>query len=154
MRPRLVIPLLVMGAFVAGSAALAMGANAVITPSSGNPGEKMSVRGIDFHSDEQVIINWDHPAVKVASATADGSGGFEVSFGIPGDAPTGSHRLVIAGSLGSVVISTVQIGDSPLPSPSPDSANGSTWWLFPVVTGLVGLAVGVLVGRVVWTGSR
>ena len=67
-----------------------------LSPSSGHPGEIITVRGYDFDSDEEVEIyfyrNGTTTRIKVATDETDYDGDFKVTFTVP-ESYTGEHRV-------------------------------------------------------------
>ena len=80
-----------------------------LSPTSGHPGEELTVRGYDFESSEDVDIYYYRGAstssrVKVEAARASTSGSFRVSFTIP-ESCAGDHRVRADGDEGSDISS-------------------------------------------------
>ena len=73
-----------------------------VSPSSGRPGEEVTVKGYDFEYREEVDIYYylDSTRVKVATDEADSDGDFRVDFTVP-ESCTGQHRVRADGDEGS-----------------------------------------------------
>jgi hypothetical protein len=66
-----------------------------LSPTSGGQNTSVSVTGAGFLSGEGIVVSWDAGGNQVATATANGNGGFTTSFSVPSS--SGTHTVFATG---------------------------------------------------------
>lgn len=75
-----------------------------LSPTSGGQGTSVSVSGTGFLSGETIAMSWDQGGNQVATATANGNGGFSATFSVPSS--TGTHTVFAMGQTSHFTLST------------------------------------------------
>ncbi|MFN2611184.1 MAG: hypothetical protein ABR507_10010 [Actinomycetota bacterium] len=137
---------------------LAMGPDASFKPSSGPKGSSFSLTAMAFKPGERVLVDWDHPAQKLATIVANDNGELSATLTVPVDATEGLHKVTLAGELGSAVVDLFVVGEvavdgspGPTPTGAPEaSSSDSSAVLTPsaLLFGISGLLLGFGLGAI------
>jgi len=104
-------------------AAFTLEGNLALRPSSGVPGETLTVHGAGFAPGENVALLWDTSAQRLHQTTAFEDGSFQGELRIPDNAGAGTHELVAVGASSALTVAlTVTIYWIPSASVTPERA--------------------------------
>jgi hypothetical protein len=96
------------------------GATLAFSPTQAAPGTSVTVTGAGFQPGEMVDLGFNGPVV--ATATADTTGNFSVTFTVPATLAAGQYGVTATGKTSAVVVNatyTLVAGPSPQPTGAP-----------------------------------
>jgi len=87
-----------------------------LLPTTGNKGDRVTIKGTGFASNEEILINFG--LVALGKATAADSGCFEFVFQVP-QTSKGEHTVGVSGNSGNIAKATFTVAKEPPLAPEP-----------------------------------